>query len=104
MNESNILTVYISGPNATGQQLVARPCNLRGFWVVPNASSDVNLRFYNVTAAADVAAANLLLGIDVDTNLASSGYDLPGNGIRFDTAIWIRGAATTIQSITAFYQ
>ena len=109
MSDGNILAAYVTAPNATaGKEGVARPCNLRGFWVLTgSAVGAMTIQLRNGTSVS----GTVLMKFDVgdmsaaDVGDGQFGMTLPGNGIRFDTGLWVQGENTnTITSITLFYQ
>ena len=109
MSDGNILSAYVSAPDSsTGAVGVARSCNLRGFWVLPGAADAIiTVQLRNGTSVS----GTVLMKFDVGDMSAANNSDgqfgmtLPGNGIRFDTGLWVQGENTnTISSITLFYQ
>ena len=110
MTDGSVLSSYVAAPDSgTGAAGVARPCNLRGVWVLPGAGDAiVTLQFHNSTADK---TGTVLFKFDVGKMSGANvgdgqfGLTLPGNGIRFDTGIWVQGEDTnTITSITLLYQ
>ena len=109
MSDGNILSAYVAAPDDDGLVGVSRPCNLRGFWVLPGAGNAiVTIQLHNSTADK---TGTVLLKFDVGkmsgANIGDGqfGMTLPGDGIRFDTGLWVQGEDTnTITSITLFYQ
>ena len=104
MAEGNVLAkgAYAATPDqTTGAELVDRPCNLRGVWVTPHASQDIDIFFRNGSVSGTT-----LMTMQVNASLDVQGFTFPGNGIRFDSALWVQGDddTTKIKSITAFYQ
>ena len=109
MSDGNILASYVAAPDSTtGVVGVNRPCNLRGFWVLPGAADAIiTIQLRNGTSVS----GTVLMKFDVgDMSAANNGdgqfgMTLPGNGIRFDTGLWVQGENTnTITSMTLFYQ
>jgi len=109
MSDGNILSAYVSAPDSsTGAVGVARSCNLRGFWVLPGSGDAiVTVQLRNGTSVSGTVLMKFDVGKLSAANLAEGqfGMTLPGNGIRFDTGLWVQGENTnTITSITLFYQ
>ena len=110
MSDGNILAAYVTAPNATaGKEGVARPCNLRGFWVLTgSAVGAMTIQLRNgtgVTVSDEVLMAFDVANLGTAADESQFGMTLPGNGIRFDTGLWVQGEDTnTITSITLFYQ
>ena len=104
MSDGNILSVYVTAPNETaGKEGVDRPCNLRGFWVAPGDTGIITVNLRNGTGVA--VSDEVLMTFDVGVSSLGFGMTLPGNGIRFDTGLWVQGEdSLTITSITLFYQ
>ena len=110
MGVNNVLAAYTQDPDQNGSQLVGRPCNLRGFIVLPStigAPNGTKLEFRNsLTIGTD--ADNLLVfevGQDTTPGYAISEYTIPGNGIRFDVGIFVVGEDTNIvHAGTVIYQ
>lgn len=108
MVDGNVLASYVAAPDSTtGVVGVARPCFLRGFWVLPGDTGIITVQLRDGTSVA----GTVLMKFDVGDMSAAGvgdgqfGLTLPGNGIRFDTGLWVQGENTnTITSITLFYQ
>ena len=108
MVDGNVLASYVAAPDSTtGVVGVDRPCFLRGFWVLPGATGIITVQLRNGTSVS----GTVLMKFDVGDMSAAGvgdgqfGMTLPGNGIRFDTGLWVQGEnSNTIESITLFYQ
>ena len=107
MVDGNVLASYVAAPDVTGVVGVDRPCFLRGFWVLPGDTGIITVQLRNGTSVT----GTVLMKFDVGDMSAAGvgdgqfGLTLPGNGIRFDTGLWVQGENTnTITSITLFYQ
>lgn len=101
-NTNNILTKYKAAPDGTGALEITRPCNLRGFWVCPGAAA-AKVQLLNGTGGDVLFEFDVLESKTADAQPAI-GLTLPGNGIRFDTGIWVTSATSSVVSITLFYQ
>ena len=86
--------VFASHVNATGQ-LFSGPSRIGGYQIKPGGTAG-QILFYNGTSAA----GELLMEVDVTTNVAIISTLIPGSGIRFSNGCYVSLPAGT--SITVF--
>ena len=102
MSETSVFAKYVATPNdSVGAEIVDRPCMLRGVWIVPHAS--VNIDVF-LTDGSKSGTERVIL--ESMSQYTACGYTFPGNGVRYDQSLWVRGDGDSnmIKSITVFYQ
>jgi len=104
MSDGNILSAFnaLAGPGGSSVEMVDRPCQLRGWWAVPHASSDLDFEWYDGDPSS---GGTVVFVYEVRANLSHFGFSLPGNGIRFDESLWFKayGSGAHMKSLTVFY-
>ena len=95
MMQTDVKSAHLS----TSGSMFGAPTRLKGLIVCPAISTATTIRFRDGSATGDI-----LLEIDIASNSNPNTYtfDIPGEGIKFNTSLYFTTSAA-ITGVTAFY-